>query len=269
MFAALGIPITRGRDFRDSDTRDAPGAAVINDALAREAFPDQDPIGRTIYCLFDNKEPSIIVGVVGDIHQRGPAKAATPECFMAYTQHPFNGNTLNIMARTTVPTESLTEPIRRIARSQSAEAAVRFTTMDALTDAHYAAPRFRAVLLGLFGAIALCLALAGVYGVMAFIVSARTSEMGLRMALGASPGDVLRLVFGRGLRLAVIGLLIGVAGAAAATRLLAGQLYGVTSNDAMTFAGAIALLGVMSLIAVYIPARRSTRIDPLTALRQE
>ena len=269
MFGALGIPLTRGRDFRDSDTSQAPGAAIINEALAREAFPDQDPIGRTIFCLFDNQEPSIIIGVVGNVHQRGPAKAATPECFLTYTQHPYNGNTLNIMARTSIAADSLIEPMRRIARTQSPDAAVRFTTMEALTDTHFAAPRFRALLLGLFGAIALCLALAGVYGVMAFIVSQRTNEMGLRMALGASPRDVLRLVLARGLRLAAIGLLIGIAGTAAATRLLAGQLFGVTPNDALTYAAAIALLGVMSLIAVYIPARRSTRIDPLTALRQE
>jgi predicted permease len=269
MFAALGIPLTKGRDFRDSDTREAPGAAIINEALAREAFPGQDPIGRTIFCLFDNKEPSTIIGVVGDVHQRGPAKAATSECFMTYTQHPFNGNTLNIMARTSLPTDALIEPLRRIARTQSPEAAVRFTTMTALTDEHYAAPRFRALLLGLFGVIALCLALAGVYGVMAFIVSQRTSEMGLRMALGATPSDVLRLVFSRGVRLAAIGLVIGVIGAVGATRLLSGQLFGVTPNDVMTYTAAIALLGVMSLVAVYIPARRSTRIDPLTALRQE
>ena len=269
MFTAAGIPFTRGRDFRDSDTREAQGAAIINEALAREAFPGEDPIGRTIFCLFDNMNPAIIIGVVGDVHQRGPATAATPECFLAYTQHPFNGNTLNIMARTSIATDSLIEPLRRIARTQSPEAAVRFTTMDALTDTHYAAPRFRALLLALFGVIALCLALAGVYGVMAFIVSQRTSEMGLRMALGATPGDVLRLVLVRGVRLAAIGLLIGVAGAVAATRLLTGQLYGVTPNDVTSYAAAIALLGVMSLIAVYIPARRSTRIDPLSALRQE
>jgi putative ABC transport system permease protein len=268
-FAALGVPITRGRDFRDSDTRQTAGVAIINEAIAREAFPGQDPIGRTIYCLFDTKNPATIIGVVGDVRQYGPARTPASECYLSYGQHFYNNATLNLVVRTSLDPSALHESMRRKAHEQAAEASVRFTTLEAVLDTHFATPRFRALLLGLFGAIALCLALAGVYGVMSFIVSQRASEMGLRMALGASPGDVLRLVLGRGLRLAAAGLALGLACAAGATRLLAGQLFGVTPNDAMTYAIAIALLGVMSLIAVYIPARRSTRIDPLAALRQE
>jgi predicted permease len=268
-FAALGVPITRGHDFRDSDTRQTAGVAIINEALAREAFPGQDPIGRTIYCLFDNKAPATIIGVVGEVRQYGPARPAWSECFLSYNQHFFNNATLNVVVRTSIDPASLTESMRQTAHKQAAEASVRFSMLDAMLDSYFATPRFRALLLGLFGAIALCLALAGVYGVMTFIVSQRTSEMGLRMALGASPGDVLRLVLGRGLRLAAAGLALGLACAAGATRLLAGQLFDVTPNDTLTYVIVIVLLGLMSLIAIYIPARRSTRIDPLAALRQE
>jgi putative ABC transport system permease protein len=266
--AALGVPLTRGRDFRAGEARQAPPVAIINEALAREAFSGQDPIGRTIYCLFDSSAPHTIVGVAGDVRQYGPAKAPVPECVLSSLQHPFNNATLSVIVRTTVDPASLADTMRRKARARAADVSVKFTTMEALLDEHVAAPRFRALLLGLFGAIALCLALAGVYGIMAFIVGQRASEMGLRIALGATPGDVLRLLLGRGLRLAAIGLGIGLLCAIAATRLLTGLLFEVTPNDAMTYVVAIALLGSVSMLAIYIPARRSAHIDPLVALRQ-
>jgi putative ABC transport system permease protein len=268
-FAALGIPITRGRDFRVTDTRQAPFAAIVNEAAVRASFPGQDPIGRTIYCLFDSPKPMTIVGVVGDVRQYSPARPPVAECYMPYTQHTYNNATLNVLVRTGVDAGSMAESMRRAVRRHAADVSVRFTSMDALIDTHVAAPRFRALLLALFGAIALCLALAGVYGVMAFIVTQRTSEIGLRMALGAAPGDVLRLLLGRGVRLAAAGLVIGLMLAIGGTRLLAGLLFEVEPHDALTYAIAITLLGVMALLAIYIPARRSMKIDPLSALRQE
>jgi predicted permease len=266
--AALGVPLTRGRDFREGDTRQTPGVAIINEALAREAFSGADPIGRTIYCAFDSTAPLTIIGVAGDVRQYGPAKAPAPECILSSLQHAFNNTTLSIVVRTSVDPASLADTMRRKARARAAEVSVRLTTMEALLDEHLATPRFRALLLGLFGAIALCLAITGVYGVMAYIVSQRASEMGLRVALGASPGDVLRLLLGRGLRLAAAGLGIGLLCAIAATRLLARLLFEVTPNDAMIYVFAIALLGSVSMLAIYIPARRSAKIDPLVALRQ-
>jgi putative ABC transport system permease protein len=268
-FATLGIPITRGRDFRANDTRQAPLAAIINERLAREAFAGQDPIGRTIFCLFDSMKPMTIIGVVGDVRQYGPQRPPTAECYMPYTQHFYNNATLNIVVRTTVDPGAMATSMRTMVRRHAADVSVRFTSMDALIDEHIATPRFRTLLLGLFGAIALCLALAGVYGVMAFIVTQRANEMGLRMALGAAPGDVLRLLFGRGARLAAIGLAVGLACAMLATRLLTGLLFEVEPYDATTYVIAIALLAVTTMLAIYIPARRSMKIDPLTALRQE
>jgi putative ABC transport system permease protein len=268
-FAALGIPIAHGRDFRASDTWQAPAAAIINESLARQAFAGQDPIGRTIFCLFDSMKPMTIIGVVGDVRQYGPERPPTAECYMPYTQHYYNNATLNILVRTTIDPGAMATSMRRIVRAHAADVSIRFTSMDAVIDEHVATPRFRALLLGLFGAIALCLALAGVYGVMAFIVSQRANEMGLRMALGAAPGDVLRLLFGRGARLAAIGLAVGVACAIATTRLIGGLLFEVQPYDATTYFIAIALLGATTMLAIYVPARRSMKIDPLTALRQE
>src|SRR5262249_22003030 len=154
-------------------------------------------------------------------------------------------------------------------RDRSAEVPVRFTTMEESLAANVAAPRFRTLLLGIFAAVAVCLAMAGVYGVMAYVVSQRSNEIGLRMALGATSRDVLRLVLGQGMALAVVGLVIGLAGAAAATRILTNLLFQVKPSDPLTYVAVAAVLGLVALTACYIPALRATRVDPLVALRQE
>jgi predicted permease len=268
-FAALGIPLKRGRDFNASDTYDAPFTAVINEALARKSFPGQDPLGRTIYCGLDSMKPMKIVGVVGDIRQYGPAVEPAPEIIMPYEQHPQPSTALNIVVRASAAGSALWGPIQRKVRAHSAEVPVKFTTMEDLLSENTASPRFRTLLLGLFAAIAVCLAMAGVYGVVAYTVGQRASEIGLRMALGADTGDVLRLILRQGMALTGIGLAVGLVAAVAATRVVASMLFEVKASDPVTYVGVAAVLGIVSLAASYIPARRAARVDPASALRQD
>jgi putative ABC transport system permease protein len=268
-FAALGVPIREGRDFRDGDTGDAPHVVIVNETLARAAFRDRDPIGRTIIAAYDSDQPMTIVGVVGDVRQYGPAHEPHPEIYMPYQQHFYNGATLFLVVRTATDARAMGPAIQRAARQRSADASVRVTTMDALLAEHVATPKFRAWLLSLFGIVALCLAMAGVYGVMAYVAGQRSKEIGVRMALGATPHSVLWLMLGRGLQLTAIGLAAGVLGATASSRLLSGMLFGVQANDAATYAGVVAALGVLAVLATYLPARRAARTDPLVVLRQD
>ncbi len=268
-FAALGIPIRQGRDFHDDDRRGRPQVAIINESLARAAFRGRDPIGRVIVDGFDSLEPMTIVGVAGDIRQYGPGREPQPELFMPYQQHSYNSATLYVIVRAAVAPAALGQSVERKARERSPEVSVRVSTMDALLSEHVATPKFRAWLLSLFAGIALCLAMAGVYGVMAYVVGQRAKEIGVRMALGASGGSVLWLLLRRGLKLTVTGMAAGVLGAVAATRLVGGMLFEVRPHDAATYAGVVAALGLLSLLATWIPARRAIRIDPVNLLRQE
>ncbi len=268
-FAALGISLRRGRDFNDADTYDAPFAAIINDALARQSFAGQDPIGHLIFCGFDALKPMKIVGVAGDIRQYGPAREPLPEIYMAYQQHPRAAAAMTVVVRTAADPASLFETMRRESRELAPDVPVRFTTMQARLAENVAAPRFRTLLLGIFAGLAVCLAMAGVYGVMAYVVGQRTNEIGVRVALGATPGDVAGLVLRQGLALAAIGLALGLVGSWAATRLLTGMLFEVKPGDPLTYAGVTVLLAAVALAASYLPARRATKVDPLIALRQE
>jgi predicted permease len=268
-FATLGVPIVRGRDFADSDTLERPRVAIVNDALARAAFAGRDPIGRTIIAGYDSLDPMTIVGVVGDVRQYGPAREPQPEVYMPYQQHMYNGATLRLMARTAADPAILGPVLERKARERSPEISVRLSTMDALLAEHVATPRFRAWLLGLFAGIALCLAMAGVYGVMAYVAGQRSKEIGVRMALGASRPSILWMMLGRGLTLTGIGLTLGILAAIASTRLVKGMLFQVEPHDLTTYAAVIAGLGVLSLMATYLPAWRATRIDPLVVLREQ
>ena len=268
-FAALGTPIKSGRDFSDGDTPERPLVAVVNEALVRKSFGSENPIGRTIFCSFDTLEGMTIIGVVGDVRQLGPEREPLPECYMSYAQHGFNGLTLSIVARTTGDPATFSETLRRLARERSADVPMKFTTMQAMLSDHEAAPRFRTLLLGVFAGLALCLAMAGVYGVMTYFVAQRTGEIGVRIALGASKGAVLRLVLGRGLALAGVGLMVGLASAVAGTRLLTSLLFQVRPTDPEVYVAVAVLLGAVMLAASYIPASRAARIDPLTAIRQE
>ena len=268
-FTTLGIPLVRGRDFDDRDVRDAPMTAIVNEALARRTPHGLNVIGHKIVCAFDTVEPMTIVGIVGDVRQAGPADESRPECFMPYLQHFYNGATLSVVIRTTNDPMSFAEAVRRKAHELAPGVPLRFTTLDALTAQNVAEPRFRAFLIGQFAAVALLLAVIGVFGVMAYAVSQRTGEIGLRIALGATPVQILRLLFGRGIAVIGIGLAVGLMVSAVATRVLASLLYEVKPTDPVTYVGVASLLAGISLLAMYLPASRATRVDPLVALRSE
>jgi putative ABC transport system permease protein len=264
--STLGIPLKVGRDFDDTDGYDAPFTAMINETLAKRSFPGEDPIGRSILCTLDNDKPMKIVGVVGDVRQRGPAEEPWPEIYIPYEQHPFFAVAMNTVVRT--DDGGLAEVLRRKVRERSPDVPVRFTTMEAELEKNVAAPRFRTLLLAVFAGLAVLLAMAGVYGVMAYMVGQRSNEIGLRMALGASQGDVLMMVLRQGLALVVAGVALGLVGAVAATRLLTAFLFQVKPGDPLTYLGVAVLLAVVAMAASYLPARRATKIDPLAALRQ-
>jgi putative ABC transport system permease protein len=242
---------------------------VVNEALVRKSFANQNPLGRTIFCPFDSLKGMTIVGVVGDVRQRGPGLEPMPECYMTYGQHAFNGVTLSVVVRTAGDPNALTETVRRLARERWPDVPMKFTTMEALLSENVAAPRFRTLLFAVFAGLAVCLAMAGVYGVMAYAVGQRSNEVGLRIALGATTGSVLRLVLGEGLALAGLGLVLGLAAAGAGTRLLISMLFRVQPNDPFVYVAVAVLLGMVALVASYVPARRASKIDPLTAIRQE
>ncbi|MGI8745256.1 MAG: ABC transporter permease [Bryobacteraceae bacterium] len=268
-FDALGIPLRRGRDFEGRDREGGPMTCIINDALARVSFPNEDPIGRRIQIGYDTSEYMAVVGVVGDFRQTGLDRAPGPEIFMPYGQHSRGGAHMSVVGRTQSDPSGIVTSWRKLVRSLDPNVPVKFTTMRQTVAESIAPPRFRTLLLGTLAGLAVVLAMIGLYGVMAYMVGQRSAEIGLRMALGAARGDVLRLVMRQGLILTGIGLVLGMAGSLAATKLLANLLYGVTTTDPLAYAGGATLLALVAMVAVFIPAHRATRVDPLTALRQE
>lgn len=267
VFAALGIPLIAGRDFEDSDMADRPAVAIVNEAMVRKSLQGENPIGRQVYCLYDSGKPMTIVGVTGDVRNRGPAQDPMPECYIPYQQHVFGP--FNVVARTAGEPTVLAETLRRLVRAHSPNVAMKFTTMESDRSESVSTPRFRALLFAMFAGLAICLAMAGVYGVMAYAVSQRAKEVGLRMALGTSKSSVLGLIMGQGLFLALVGLALGLAASFAGTRLLATMLFQVQPNDISVYLAVAIVLCVVTLAACYIPARRAASTDPVTVLRQE
>lgn len=268
-FGALGIPLTNGRDFNEADTSDRPLVAIVNEALVRRSFAGKSPIGRTILCPFDRFDPMTIVGVVGDARQRNPALPADADCFMPYTQHSYNANTLHVVIRTTGDPTALASTVRRIGAEIAPDVPLSFTTMEDAVAKGVAAPRFRAVLFGAFAGLALCLAMAGIYGVTAYAVKLRTREIGVRMALGSTKRAVLQLMVKQGMVLAAAGLVLGLGAALATTGLLKRVLFEVRPVDVQVYVAVSVLLGLVTLVAGYIPARRATMVDPADVLRTD
>ena len=269
-FRALDVPIVRGRDFNDADRIDAPFVAIINEQLARDAFPNVDPIGRTIRAGLDSLEPMTIVGIVKDVRTRGPNRPIQAELFFPYEQHQGPATSLNLVMRTNVmdPLAIGATAARQI-RGRYPDVPVRVETMEMTMAGATATPRFRTVLLVVFAVVALMLAIAGVYGVMAYTVNQRVPEIGLRVALGASPGDVIGLVLREGAALVAIGLVVGAALSYAGAQFISGLLFGVSARDPIVFAAVSALVATAALGACLVPGRRALKVDPLLALRAE
>jgi predicted permease len=268
-FAALGIPITRGRDFNDGDVESQPLVAIVNEALVRQSLGDQDPIGRTIFCSWDRKGGMTIVGVVGDARQRSPGLEPIPDCYMPYRQHSYNGNTLNVVARVDGDPMALAMPLRRAAADIAPEVPVAFTTMEATVSKRMEGPRFRALLFVVLAGIAGCLAMGGVYGIVAHAVEQRAREISLRMALGANPPAVMKMMLRQGVMLAAAGAALGLTGALAVNRFLETMLFEVKPLDPAVYLAVVVLLGVVTVLASYVPARRAAAMNPIEVLKTD
>jgi putative ABC transport system permease protein len=268
-FQTLGIPLLKGRIFDERDGPDSPHVAVVSASLARERWTGQDPIGHTIE--FGNIDGDLrlltIVGIVGDVHEDGVDTPPNPTVYVNLFQRPHPAMTIIMLSD--ADTQRVTSTARDILHELSPEVPPRFRTFSQVYSASLGSRRFNLVIVGLFASIALLLAIAGVFGVMAYSVSRRTREIGVRVALGASSRNVLALVLGQGVRTALIGVVIGVAGSLSLTRGIQSLLFGVTATDPVTFIAAIVLLVMVALLACYIPARRAAKVDPMIALRYE
>jgi putative ABC transport system permease protein len=260
-FAALRIPLLAGRVFTPRDLR-APAVAVISETLARHFFHDQDPIGKLVSSKFLGP-PLTVVGIVGDVKNRGIQEAAMPELYVLDEK----GNVGVMVIRTTAASQALAGLIREQARALDRNTLLTFSTMTEQIDKEFTSQRFNSILLSAFAAIALFLAAIGVYGVMSYLVSLRRREIGIRMALGARTGQALGLVLGHAIRLALAGIVTGLALSMLLTRYLKTLLYGVTATDPWTLCSVALLLAAVALLASYFPARRASRVDPSTALR--
>jgi predicted permease len=268
-FEALGIPLIRGRIFDERDGPNSPHVAVISESLARDRWPKQDPIGRTIE--FGNMDGDLrlltIVGIVGDIHEYGLDAPPRPTVYVNLFQRPRSAITLTMLSD--ADTGLVTSAARGILQDLDPEIPARFRTFPQIYSASLGSRRFNVILVGFFGIVALLLATAGVFGVMAYSVSRRTREIGVRVALGAASGDVLRMILTQGLRTIFIGVVAGIAGSLVLTRTMESLLFGVTPTDPLTFGGMTLLLVGAALLACFIPARRATKVDPIVALRYE
>jgi putative ABC transport system permease protein len=271
-FRTIGIPLVRGRIFGDQDDLNSPNVAVISESLARQRWPNQDPVGQLIDFgnMDGNVKPLTIVGIVGDVRAAGLDRPPSPIIYVDYRQRGMNANSSpTILLRSASPPAEIVSAARGIFHDLAPDAPVRFSTFADEMGGWLADRRFLLLLVGLFAAAALALAAVGIYGVVAFSVTRRTQEIGIRMALGGQPSDVLRLVLGEGARMAALGIGIGVVASIAITRLMSSLLFGISATDPWTFAGVAVLLSLVALLACYIPARRATRVDPLVALRYE
>ena len=268
-FSAMGIPQVAGRTFSDSDRADSPGVAIASVALARKYWPGENAVGKRV--RFDNDPNApwiVVVGVVGDVRQLGLDQEAPPILYFPYQQFPLPFT--NVIVRSSAPAGTVAALVRSQLTTVDPELPPGdILTLQSVLDRSVAEPRFRTLLISAFALVALVLAAVGVFGLISYSVTQRTREIGIRIALGARPGQVLAPMVREGLMLAGLGVGIGLAGALLFTRLLSSFLFGIGSTDPMTFAAVAIVLLSVAFLATYIPARRALRIDPITALRTE
>jgi ABC-type antimicrobial peptide transport system permease subunit len=270
-FEALRIHLVKGRLFNDSDGPTAPHAAVISEAVARQRWPDQDPIGQTIE--FGNMDGDLrlltIVGVVADVRKHSLETAPRPTVYVNYRQRPRAAQQFDIVLRTNSDPGAISASIRRILNQLDPTVPAKIDSFDRVFAESLNSRRFNLLLVSVFALAALLLAIAGVFGVLAYAVAQRTQEIGVRIALGASRGQILRMVLGQGLLTVAIGVAIGLAGSLFLTRTMTSMLFEVSPNDPLTVLAITLLLVLIAMLASYIPARRATRVDPMIALRYE
>jgi putative ABC transport system permease protein len=255
--------------FDERDGPDAPHAALISASLARQRWPGQDPIGHTIE--FGNMDGDLrlltIVGIVGDVRNSSPDAPPQPTVYVNLFQRSFPAMTLTMLSD--ADTQQVTSAAREILHQMKPDIPPQFRTFSQVYSESLGSRRFNVTLIGFFAGIALILAMAGVFGVMAYSVSRRTREIGVRVALGARSVDVMSMVLRQGLRTVLIGVVVGIAGTLALTRTIQSLLFDVKATDPLTFAAMILLVISVALLACYLPARRAAQIDPMVALRYE
>jgi putative ABC transport system permease protein len=269
----MAIPVVAGREFTPRDALAAPRVAVVNEAFAQKHFPNGAAIGHRVAFVQDEPAWYAIVGVVGNVKHRGLDAAERPELYVPARQPLFSSWTVRpmfVVVRTAAAPLAVAPQVRvdivRIDRDQPIS---DVKTMDERIDRSLATRRFNTLLLALFAALALALAGVGIYGVVAYSVTERTREIGVRVALGAQRRDVIAMVMRQGIRATLVGTAIGLVGARAATRAIAALLFGIGAADPATFVAIPLLLTAIALVACYVPARRATHVDPLQALRAE
>ncbi len=268
-FRALDIPLLSGRDFTETDLYDRPFVAIISQSLAKESFPNEDPLGKRIRCGLDSDEFMTIVGVVADIRQDSPAAAPGPQLYMPYHQHPYYANELQLVLRTTAPPQTLAPAVRATVSELNSEIPLKFTTMEAMLSDSVALPRFQRTMLIAFAGLSLLLAVAGVYSVTSYLVSEQTRDFGVRSALGARPANILSEVLAKGIRPAIAGIAFGAVASLWLRWAVEGLLFETSALDPLTYATVTALLLLAITGALYFPARRAATVDPMTALRHE
>jgi putative ABC transport system permease protein len=271
-FRVLGIPVLQGRSLAETDNGNSPPVALINQTMLRRYFHDGEAIGKHIHAGgFGPEDPWItVVGVVGDVKYNGLQAEETPTIYVSYEQQAGARGSIYLLLRTSTDPQNLIAALRHEVEQMAPDLPLsNIRTGEQLLAEEFRQPRFQTMLIAIFALVALVLSAIGIYGVIAYSVTQRTHEIGIRMALGARPGDVLRLVIGKGMKLALIGVVVGLIAAFALTRLIENLLFKVSATDLLTYAVITVLLMAVALLACYIPARRATKVDPMIALRYE
>ncbi len=267
-FRAMGIPLVKGRAFTEHDTANSPAVVIVNEHFAHRYFLDADPIGRKIIPKIGSESPKEIIGVVADFRHKGLQTTAEPEMYFPHAQNVWSS--MSLVVRTSGEPERLMATVQQAIWEVNKSASLaQVRTMKQILSELVSRPRFNLLLLSIFSLVAVILATVGVYGVMSYAVTQKTREIGVRLALGAQPSDVRKLIIWQGAQLTIIGVALGLVAAFGLTRLMSSLLYGISVTDPLTFAGVAVLLSVVALLSCYLPALRASKMDPMVSLRYE